>query len=129
MHWWLVHWIVEIVDETALPNPVYELDTLTVTIYVHNYALTPRNFTFTAVLYDELSVPVGAAYLDVPNAPPGDSGPYSVDIFVPEWAYVGMGTVYKNLFTMLPWNCGVCWSPEQSEVVVISATDPHIPPF
>lgn len=128
-HWWLVHWMVDIIDETALPNPVYETNTLTVTIWVKNWALTPRNFTFTATLYDELGVPVGSAVDDIVNAPSGDSGPYSVTIFVPEWAYVGVGTVYKNLFTKMPWDCGVCWCPEYSESVVISPTDPHVPPF
>ena len=128
-HWWIVHWIVDIESETVTPNPVYELGTLEVNVTVKNWAMTPRNFTYTATLYDELQVPVGAAYLDVNDAPPGVSGPYSVTIFVPEWAYVGMGTVYKNLFTRLPWLCGICWCPEYSEIVVIKATDPHIPPF
>ncbi len=128
-HWWIVHWIVQISDETVSPNPVFELGTLTVTVNVTNYAMTPRNFTYTAVLYDELDVPVGWAYLDVTNAPPGTSGPYSVTICVPEWAYVGIGTVYKDIYTKLPWLCGICWSPEASENVIISPTSPHIPPF
>jgi len=128
-HFFLVHWMVQITQETVSPNPVFELGTLTVTVYVFNYALTPRNFTYTATLYDELNVPVGSAYLCVTNAPPGASGPYSVTINIPEWAYVGVGTVYKNIFTNLPWLCGTCWSPEQSENVIISPTDPHIPPF
>jgi len=129
-HWWWVHWIVEIISETVSPNPVYEKGTLTVNVTVKNWAMLPRNFTYTATLYDELQVPVGSAVLEVVNAPSGVSGPYSVQIYVPEWAYVGSGAiVYKDLFTKLPWLCGFCWSPEGHEHVTIKATDPHEPPF
>jgi len=126
-HWWLVRWIIDIESETVSPNSVYELGTVTVSVTVKNWALTPRNFTHTATLYDELGVPVGASYMDIQNAPPNLSVTCIVQIFVPEWAYVGIGHVYKNIFTKLPWLCGVCWCPEYSEIVVIKATDPHIP--
>jgi hypothetical protein len=129
VHWWLVHWIVDIVGEHLSPDPVNELSTLYIYVDVHNYALTPRNFTLAVTLYDELNVPVGYTTADLTNIPGGATWNLVVGIYVPEWAYVGVGTVYKDLFTKPPWVCGICFCPEQSDTVYIQGTDPHIPPF
>jgi hypothetical protein len=131
-HWWNVHWMVQIVAEYDYSltgvDKVTETQYLYIDYYVHNYALENRSFTFTAVLYDNLSVPVGYV-TETRTVFPGDSAIFTVSIYVPEWAYVGPGMLYKNLFTKEPWLCGVCWSPEQSHVVTIFPTVPHIPPF
>jgi hypothetical protein len=129
VHWWYVGWIVNIVSEHVSPNPVEELSWLNIYVDIHNYALSPRNFTLAVTLYDELGVPVGATTAALTNMPGGATWNLWVSIYVPEWAYVGIGTVYKDLFTRLPWVCGICYCPEQSESVIISPTDPHIPPF
>jgi len=128
-HWWYVHWILDIVAETVSPDPVYELSSLTITADVHNYALTPRNYIWAVTLYDELSVPVGSATYDLTMMPGGATWHLVGAIYVPEWAYVGIGTVYKDLFTRLPWICGICFCPEYSETVEIKGTPSHIPPF
>jgi hypothetical protein len=82
--------------------------------------MTARNVTVGIVIYDELEVPIGSVYFTYVNAPPGESTIVGLQIHIPEWAYIGMGTVYVNLFTKLPAECGVCWCPEHNTWIKIT---------
>jgi len=121
-HWFYVHWIIDIESVTVTPfELVRGIDTATINVTVHNWAKTPRNATITAVIYDELGVPVGAATTTVTVG--GETSiSVSLTIFIPKWAYVGEGIAYVNAFTKLPWECGVCWCPEASARLYIKAS-------
>jgi len=122
-HYFEVGWIltcgpIVLHDGTTPAVSFAELDTVYINVTVTNIALTDRNVTITAVIYDELGVPVGSAVLFVPDVPPGTST-YTLSITIPEWAYVGTGMVYVNLYTALPWDCGTCYGPECSTPIII----------
>ena len=121
-HWFLVGWIVEKTDlgmGLGIGGPwdvteFEELQTVYFKVTVKNIAMTSRNVTFTAVIYDELNVPIGSQ-MWVRQVPPGDSTEYLVTIYIPEWAFVGWGKVYFNCYTKDPWLCGIPYCPENAE--------------
>jgi hypothetical protein len=127
-HWFYVHWIIEIqslklLNSTYVPTIEFTrgVDTAYINVTVYNWAMTPRNATITAVIYDELGVPVGTAVMALTGIP-GETSVWQIaSISIPSWAYVGYGEVYVNAFTKLPWECGVCYCPEQSTVIRIKA--------
>jgi len=126
-HWFLVGWIiniddVETTDNTWTPKSsfVRGVDTVFFRIYVTNLALTPRYARFTFVIYDNLGVPIGE--VDIIRQVPAGATDYTViTIPVPEWAYVGLATVYVNAFSDYPRNCGICWCPEYTTSIMITA--------
>ena len=130
MHWFYVGWILNTVDillYDSMSNPTHTFQENTdvfINTTVYNLAMTPRNVTIGIVIYDELEVPIGSVYATYYNVPPGetelDKLPILVSIHIPEWAYIGMGTVYVNLFTKLPAECGICWCPEHSTYIIIT---------
>jgi hypothetical protein len=129
-HWFLVGWIIDVVDillydSMSVPTHIFQENTYVfINTTVHNIAMTPRNVTLGIVIYDELDVPIGAVYATYYNVPPGetelDKLPILVLIYIPEWAYVGMGTVYDNAFTTLPAEGGICWCPEHNTWIKIT---------
>jgi PKD repeat protein len=123
-HWFEVGWIMTcgpiVLHDGSTPTMSFdELDTVYINVTVTNIALTPRNVTITVVIYDELGVPVASATMFVADVPPG-TGTYTLTATIPEWAYVGTGMVYVNLYTALPWDCGVCYGPECSTPIIIN---------
>jgi hypothetical protein len=129
-HWFLVGWIMDVIniklyDSMSVETHIFQENTdVFINTTVRNIALTPRNVTIGIVIYDELEVPIGAVYAVYNNVPPGDTEldklPILVHIYIPEWAYIGMGTVYVNLFTKMPAECGICWCPEHSTWIKIT---------
>jgi hypothetical protein len=125
-HWFYVGWIVDTVDivlhdSIATITHIFQENTdVFVDVTVNNIAMMPRNVTIGIVIYDELEVPFGSAYVTIVNAPPGLSTITNIQIHIPEWAYIGMGTVYVNLFTKLPAECGICWCPEHNTWIKIT---------
>lgn len=128
-HWFVVDWTVKITNVKLLDfmnTPTFdfeELENVFINTTVLNRALTARNVTITIVIYDELGVPIGTAVTTYPNVPPGvtelDRVPVLVCITIPEWAYVGWGSVFVNAYTKLPWDCGVCYCPEYQTIIKI----------
>jgi len=113
-----VGWIVEIIDITVTPE-VAKNHNVTITIYYENIALTTVHTVFTFVVFDALGVPIGTFLVDmIVPASPVYCTPYNdtvtVEIYIPKWAFVGMGTVYANAYTNLPWDCGIPLCPEVS---------------
>jgi len=125
-HWFYVGWIVDTVDIVlhdslaTITNIFQENTDVFVDVTVNNIAMMARNVTVGIVIYDELEVPIGSAYVTIVNAPPGLSTITNIQIHIPEWAYIGMGTVYVNLFTKLPAECGICWCPEHNTWIKIT---------
>ena len=129
-HWFYVGWIVDVedillYDSMSVPTHIFQENTdVFINTTVYNLAMTPRNVTLGIVIYDELDVPIGSVYATYINVPPGETEldrlPILVSIHIPEWAYIGMGTVYVNAFTKLPAECGICWCPEHNTWIKIT---------
>lgn len=124
-HWFLVGWIVEKTvlslgdgighwDLITFP----ELSTVYFKVTVKNIAMTPRNVTMTAVIYDELGVPIGSN-MWIRQVAAGTTVHNLVTIFIPEWAFIGWGNVYFNCYTKDPWKCGIPWCPENVKPIQI----------
>lgn len=125
-HWFLVGWIVE---KTVLSLgdgiggwgliTFEELSTVYFKATIESISLTPRNVTMTAVIYDELGVPIGSNLWVRGEIPYGTSVFNLVTIFIPEWAFIGWGNVYFNCYTKDPWACGIPYCPENVEPIQI----------
>jgi hypothetical protein len=87
---------------------------------VHNIAFLSKIVTFTIVAYDEQGVSVGVALLCDWPIPPGTLQVLIVNLQLPRWAFIGVGSVYANVYTNLPFNGGVPYSPEISTVFLIT---------
>jgi hypothetical protein len=127
-HWFYVHWIIDITNVDVSPTTVTRgQDTANINVTIENWAMTPRNATITTVIYDELGVPIGTWVVTVHDIPGmGQTETPAITyvasgISIPSWAYVGTGNVYANAFTKLPWECGVCYCPEASTIIIIHA--------
>jgi len=121
-----VGWIVEI-DKVETVNEHGEVETSFVrgehirfNLTVHNIAFTSKIATFTIVAYDEQGVPVGVALLFGWPASPGTSQVLIIDLQLPKWAYIGVGSVYANAYTNLPHIGGVPYCPEIFTVFIIN---------
>jgi hypothetical protein len=127
-HWFLVGWIIEKTDLSLGDGlglwDLTEFEELTWVYFkvtVVNIAMESRNVTFTAVIYDELNVPIGSVTWNPHIITPGPHpNTYLVTIYIPEWAFVGWGKVYFNCYTKNPWNCGIPYCPENSEDIKIT---------
>jgi hypothetical protein len=108
-----VGWIVSGCPTLITPDPVVRGSTVTIDFDATNIGMIDRDVYASIVVYDELGVPVGAGAISI-VVPPGTSS-YSIDVFIPTWAYVGTATAILNLFTGVPPSeCGVCYGPECS---------------
>jgi len=112
----------------TLQDPLVKMTTVCFNVTLKNIAWVPRNVTVIVVVYDECDVPLGQVILEF-NMPEADDvlcSSISVEktlcIYIPKWAYVGVGKVYANAFTDLPQDCGIPYCPEVSIQVPIAAS-------
>jgi hypothetical protein len=130
-HWFNVDWTIKITKVKLLDvmnteqTHFKELESVCINTTIFNTALTPRNVTIAIVIYDELGVPIGTAVTTYPNVPHGvtelDRIPVLVCITIPEWAYVGWGSVFVNAYTKLPWDGGICYCNEYQVLIDIQS--------
>ena len=79
-----------------------------------------RAVLVTLVVFDDLDVPVGQAsvWLNVGNNGlvycTFDHYHTTLSVYLPKYAYVGLGKVYVNTFFLWPIDCGYALSPEAS---------------
>jgi len=109
------------IDETH----VHKGENLEVKIVLNNISFTSKNVTVTAVLYDECGVPV-LVYVwdDVLVDPSPGSETTAQTLTVPKWAYKGWGTLYVNIYTRRPQNCGVPVAPEAEKAIYLDSPLP-----
>jgi hypothetical protein len=138
-----VGWIVELLNVTiTTPHPegAEKTEIIDITICFKNIMMIDKNVTFTVTVLDELLDPIqidiygwtvsAATYGPVEEFEPGlfasNPDPYESCIVlnstIPEWAHVGLATVYVNAFTDLPRNCGCPYCPEISTTFWVIAT-------
>lgn len=78
------------------------------------------NATVTITLYDEANVPIAAIIFRQNNLATGTNTPTAMQLTIPGWAFVGVGTVYVNALTALPSEGGVPYCPEKTAVFTIT---------
>ena len=120
-----VGWIIEItklqtVNATGKEKTVFAKgEHVHFNLTVKNIAFTSKKATITVVLYDECAVPFGQVTLQNWLIPPGTTQFFIIDLQIPEWAYVGVATIYANAFTELPQLDGTPYCPEISVTLMI----------
>jgi hypothetical protein len=78
----------------------------------------PAYYTFT--IYDAAKVPVISNQGSI-TVNGGQATDPALDLDIPSWAFVGMGTVYVNVFDKAPQLTGVPYCPEASAAIQIEA--------
>jgi PKD repeat protein len=116
-----VGWIIEIISVTPTGAPYNKGNNMFFELEITNIGKTTKTPTITIVVYDECSVPIGQVIITTWDIPGETTTPFAttVAIPVPQWAFVGMATVYANAFTALPMSQGVPYCPEQSNTFLI----------
>ncbi|MCK5592948.1 hypothetical protein KAI31_02500, partial [Candidatus Bathyarchaeota archaeon] len=71
-------------------------------IIMKNIAFTSKLATFTIVVYDESDTPIAYVVSESWSISPGLAETFIIGMQIPEWVYIGVGTVYANAFTDLP---------------------------
>ena len=118
----LVGYIVS-VSESETSSSVNRGEDVTVTISLNNIGSILRYVFVTVTIYDDVGMPI-ASTGRVENVTSGTSE-YTFTLTLAEWAHVGQGTVYINLFTDVPPSqCGVCYAPEHVQTFQITFVDP-----
>jgi hypothetical protein len=103
------------------PTSVYKHDSLDVKADIQNISWNPQNAMLTITVYDECGVPIAVAYEEITvDAKDGLTNVY--DLTIPQWAFVGTGHVYVNLFTNWPYWHGTPYCPEGTAIFTILKT-------
>jgi hypothetical protein len=114
-----VGWIFEILEvelvdnlgaaQTSVNKGSYAYFNVTIK---HLSMCISRFAVLTVVVYDDLGVPVGYATLSswFPATPDWEIKNFA--IYIPLWAYKGIGTAYANVYTDMPSMGGVPYGPE-----------------
>jgi len=120
-----VGWIIEVVEvetvnATGMAKNIFTRgEQIYFNLTVKNIAFVSKTATFTIVIYDERSVPIGHATLHSWVIQSGSSQFFIVDSRIPKWAYLGIASVYANAYTNLPQLCGVPYCPEITSTFLI----------
>jgi hypothetical protein len=115
-----VGWGVWSSDLTTDKASYLKGETVVVSYKIHNDYLIPINVLTTAVLYDDLMVPIGMNFAEH-DFNPGVTD-VSLSIVIPVWAFVGTGTVKANEYSTWPSAYGIAFGPEQVAVFGINHT-------
>lgn len=119
----LVGYIVS-VSQSITSSPVNRGENVTVQIWLNNIGSISREVFVTVTIYDDVDMPIASGGR-VETVDPGTSGPIIFVLTLAEWAHVGQGKVFINLFTDVPPSqCGVCYAPEHVQTFQITFVDP-----
>jgi len=83
-------------------------------VTVRNNGTEWENVAVSVNVYDGNIVSLGAPTLVTIIGPGTYTGFFIADIYIPDWANLGVGTVYVSAFTGLPRDYGVPYCPEKS---------------
>lgn len=123
-----VGWIVEITKIKTVSSTGAEQTSfargehMSFNLTAKNIAYVSKMVTFTIIAYDERNVPIGCVVLLDWVIPSGLSKFFIIDLQVPNWAYIGVGTVYASAYTSLPQTGGVSYCPEIYTIFIIQAS-------
>lgn len=111
------------VTASVTSSPVNRGETVSVTLTINNIGSISRDVFIAITVYDDVGMPV-ATFGTTETVSPGTAtyGPFTMTLA--EWAHVGRGTVYINLLTAQPSECGTCYAPEHVQEFTITFVDP-----
>jgi len=128
--WFKVYWYTHDLTVTVKGSEYESCEDVEFTVTFESCSSQPRQVLITAVLFDDLDVPVGQASMWVTV---GDrqlqwckniTHTYDMSIHLPKYAFVGQGKVYVNTFFNWPWDCGYALAPEAKDTFSIIYTPP-----
>jgi len=94
---------------------------LGVAVDIKNIAYTSKSVFVTIVLHDECNVPIGLQTIDF--TVDHDDGVTSMStLTIPDWAFVGSGKVYINIYNKPPASGGTPMCPEGTAIFIIQKT-------
>lgn len=105
----------------ANPESLHKGETMTIYVEVQSISMTSENAYITIVACDELSVPIGSAFVYI-TVNPEDGIMIGNTITIPPWAFVGTGTIYVNVFDKAPSLGGMPYCPERTSTFTILKT-------
>lgn len=120
-----VGWLIEIIDmETGVLNGGWtpqssfkKGECIGVKLTVKNIAFTEKVASFTIVVYDDLGVPIAYWKVFSYTVHPGEKDIILYCyLFIPKWAFIGVGTIYANAFKN-----GTPYCHEASTTVTLAA--------
>ena len=111
-------WLVQI-DEIIAPSAAQKCVPFPVIIDLNNIAYTDKVVCVTVVIYDDCGVPVDVDVLPGWTVFANDGLTPEFTMHIPKWAYLGTGTIYVNVFTGMPQECGVPMCPEVSAIIIL----------
>jgi hypothetical protein len=114
-------YILSIVGLTVTPFSLHKLETMTVDVDIQSISMAPYDTVLVITAADEAGVPIGFAYA-LFTVDPEDGLSAGHTITIPQWAFVGMGTVYVNLLTDWPGYGGVPYCPEETAPFLVLVT-------
>ncbi len=130
-----VDWLMEVVyvnkSSSYQKQKIYDLEAtqqlgeMWFEVFLEVRSEQEREAVITVVVYDELGVPIAwdswwGNFSAVEYCVPG-TFTHTFTLYIPTWAYVGTATVYANVYTDYPQNCGTSYGPEFSQNFFITA--------
>jgi PKD repeat protein len=118
--WFKVYWYTHNMTVTPKETEYHKTETAEFDIDFYSCSSQVRAVLVTLVVFDDLDVPVGQAsvWLNVGNNSlvycTFDHYHTTLSVYLPKYAYVGLGKVYVNTFFLWPIDCGYALSPEAS---------------
>ena len=126
-----VGWLVELLGVRTIDRNMAPRDSFGITgdvgleISLKNIAMTEKKVTLTAVIQDELNVPVNSLAISDIEIQPNEKTVYLyTKLSIPKWAVVGKAIVYVSAFTKLPSQNGVAYCPSISTEFFITPYNP-----
>ena len=117
----IVDYVVRVSSSKTL-SPVNRGEEVSVDFVVTNIGTIERKAFITITIYDDVGMPV-ATDSWTEDISPGDNT-FTKTLTLAYWAHPGQGTVYINVFTAPPPECGVVYAPEHVQTFQITFTDP-----
>ena len=117
-------YILSIREILVTGSPLKKGQYLTIDVNIKSISMMSHGALLMIVACDTCGVPIGIAdsanWEIIVDANDGLQTGYTITI--PPWAFVGLGTIYVNLFTNYPWIGGVPYCPERTATFTIKNT-------
>ena len=120
-----VGWLIEIKGVTPKKAEYLKDEHMEFEVELKTISAQMRHTVLTAVVLDELGVPIGTIILncfEFGGAPllGEKSEPFIlVCLYIPKWAFIGTATIHANAFDFLPWDGGSAYCPQVTATVAI----------
>jgi hypothetical protein len=88
-------------------------------VTIKNIRSIPLPVVLAMTIYDEVNVAINAGYISV-IIPANNTSIFSIDLVIPQYAYIGFAEVNANAFSSLPSSMGVPYCPDTSETIIIT---------